>query len=236
MNPSEQQRFTIVARGCTTPMVILLIVGILLLGTAIPLCIIFEIGFLGIGIGFPLIPILIGLVFGGLYGRRTTITVDMADSSFVMTVKDGFLRRMMSCCCKSGMVGTHTYKFTDVLRVNSTPALGQSVVVIYFVNGYIFNSVTNFKTVDAMRFGQAVNGYLMQHAPQNLEAARTLPPPQLGYGMQAGYPPLTGYALPPSYGQPPVGYVGSSQPPAVLYSAPQQPVAATGPDRTISKE
>ncbi|KAK2941715.1 hypothetical protein BLNAU_23377 [Blattamonas nauphoetae] len=127
-------------------------------------------------------------------------------------------------------------KFTDILRVNSVPTLGRSQIVIYFVNGFIYHSGTPFKTDDAMRFGQAVNGYLMQHAPQNLASVQTLHPQQPGYGMHTGYPPLTEYGVPSVYGQPPIGFVGSSQPPATVYSTPYQPPPTTAPVQTISKE
>ncbi|KAK2949831.1 hypothetical protein BLNAU_15226 [Blattamonas nauphoetae] len=223
MHQQEQQRFTIVARGCHAPMLILFIIGFLLMAAAIPVCIYFEPGLLGIGITLPLLPMIYGLIFGVGYGRRITITVDAAENAFTMTINEGCLRRCMTCCCPSGLRGTSTYKFTDVMRVNSVPSCGQSQLQILFMNGYIFNSASTFKTMDAMRFGQAVNGYLIQHAPQNLANAQLMHPMQFRGNQPMSYPPLVGYPQQPGYTAQP-GY--PAQP---VYSAQPQVVQGYAP-------
>ncbi|KAK2955467.1 hypothetical protein BLNAU_9514 [Blattamonas nauphoetae] len=218
MNKLEQQRFTIIARGCATPMFVLFIVGILLLAAAIPISLCVHRSLLSVVIPVSLLILLYGLLFGAIYGRTTILDVDTFEASFVMTVKDGFIRRVLTCCCPSGLHGTTTYKFTDVMRVVTIPSCGESQLQIYFLNGHIFNTSSTFKTAEATLFEGVVNGYLMQHAPHHLAHVHLLLHGQSRPNACTTSLPLMEYAPQQVYTQSQDHYSQISHPPPVLLS------------------
>ncbi|KAK2954983.1 hypothetical protein BLNAU_10123 [Blattamonas nauphoetae] len=240
MLQNEQQQFSIVARGVGTAMFILFIVGFILLVPTIYFSFrYFYIHWLPAVIVFPASLCFMALFFGGAYGRRVTINVDIAESTFTIHVEEGLIRKCMPCCCQTGIRGASKFNFTDAVTIHLEALwCTRSAIEILFLNGCFFNSNVSFKNRDSRRFCQVVNGYNNQRFPQPVSNSQpiqgnqyvgnpravhpltTEDPQQPVYAVQSEYPVQPVYPTQPQMAQrnapPPGANPQPARPPAQL--------------------